>query len=77
MKYIDVYEQVEISFTYHPPFGTQVERYQKLRDKAKEYALLIVDLTPGSREQELALTLLQEASMWANASIACNELEIR
>ena len=66
-------EVLENSFTYHPPVGTQQERYVALRDKAKELALMIVDLTPSSREQSLAITKLEESIMWANKSIACNE----
>jgi hypothetical protein len=60
-------------FTYHKPHGDQPARYVELRDKAKEFAELIVELTPASREQSLALTKLEESVFWANASIARNE----
>ncbi len=60
-------------FTYHAPKGDQGERYIKLREKAKEFAEAVVDLTPASREQSLAVTAIQQASMWANAAIAINE----
>lgn len=60
-------------FTHHPPKGDQIERYQELRDKAREFAALIVASTPQSREQSLALTKIEEASMFANAAIARNE----
>lgn len=66
-------QRVKNDFTYHAPKGDQVERYQQLRDKAKELALLIVELTPVSREQSLALTYLEQASMMGNAAIARNE----
>lgn len=66
-------EQIENSFTYHPPIGNQQERYVELRDYAKKLALLILDVTPNSREQSLAITKLEESIMWANKSIACNE----
>jgi hypothetical protein len=65
--------RVENDFTYHAPLPGQPERYTQLREKAKELALLIVDLTPSSREQSVALTLLEQASMMANAAIARNE----
>lgn len=65
--------QVENNFTYHAPKEGQPERYVQLREKAKEFALLILDLTPASREQSLALTELENATFWANASIARNE----
>lgn len=60
-------------FKYHQPKGDQSERYQAIRLKAKELSLLIQRETPASREQSLALTNLQQAVMWANASIAINE----
>lgn len=66
-------QRIERDFTYHAPKPGQQERYQALREKAKELALLIVELTPTSREQSLALTQLEYASMMANAAIARNE----
>lgn len=65
---------VENNFLYHPPkSGSQSEKYETLRSKAKEFALLIIDCTPESREQSLAITKLEESVIWANASIARNE----
>lgn len=61
------------TFTHHAPFGNQATRYGQLREKAKELAELIQAVTPASREQSVALTKVQEASMWANAAIAINE----
>jgi hypothetical protein len=66
-------EQIENTFTYHPPFGTQTQRYQDLREEARTLAKLIQEACPESREKSLALTELQQAVMWANASIAINE----
>ncbi len=66
-------ERIENNFTYHAPHGDQAQRYVALREKAKEFALLIAELTPYSREQSLAFTQLEDATMWANASIARNE----
>lgn len=63
------------NFTYHPPFGDQASRYQAIRDAAKKFAELILSNTPSSREQALALTNLEQAVHWANASIARNEQE--
>ena len=64
---------IEATFTYHKPFGSQTERYQLLRDEAKKLAHLIEGSCPVSRETSLALTSLQQTIMWANASIAINE----
>lgn len=66
-------ERIETNFTYHAPHGTQTARYQNIRDHAKMLAHLICQTTPQSREQSLALTKLEEVSMWANAAIARNE----
>lgn len=65
-------KQIEKAFTYHAPHDDQPERYEALRSKAKELAYLIDDLCPDSREKSLAMTKLEESSMWANASIARN-----
>lgn len=66
-------DELEKRFTYHPPFGNQVERYQVLRDEAKSLANLIDGYAPDSREKSLAITHLEQAVMWANAAIARNE----
>ena len=72
MRVIDQ-EELERRFSYHPPKGNQPERYEKIRAAALEFATLIVNLTPASREQSLALTHLEEAVMQANAAIARRE----
>ena len=64
---------IENTFTYHAPTGTQPERYQLIRAGAKELAKIIANLCPESREKSIALTNLQQAVMWANASIAIGE----
>lgn len=63
------------TYTYHPPFGTQTNRYQAIREFGKAFAKLITESTPPSREQSLALTKVQESVMWANAAIAIHEIE--
>lgn len=65
--------RLENDFTYHPPFGDQVERYAEIRAKLLEVALFIEDKTPVSREQSLAITSLEQAMFWANAAIARTE----
>jgi hypothetical protein len=66
-------EQINRIFTYRAPFGDQPERYVKIRQAAKEFAHLVQDACPESREKSTALTHIQQAVMWANASIAINE----
>lgn len=57
-------------FTYHSPSSDQAITYQKLREQARELAHSINDLCPESREKSLAITNLQQAVMFANASVA-------
>jgi len=66
-------EQIEDIFTYHAPVGDQAERYGRIREAAKKFALLLNGACPESREKSLALTDLQKCVQWANASIAINE----
>jgi hypothetical protein len=61
-------------FTYHPPRPGQPERYQRIRDRARELALLVDGDCPDSREKSLALTSLEEVVICANAAIARNEI---
>lgn len=63
----------ENNFTYHAPIGNQQERYQFLRNAAKELSRQFNTNCPQSRELSLAQTKLEEAVFWANAAIARNE----
>lgn len=66
-------EEILNRFTYHAPKGDQSQRYEQIRKKAREFAYLLDDLCPNSREKSVAFTQLEDAVMWANASIARNE----
>lgn len=66
-------EELDNRFTYHSPKPNQPARYTQLREEAKALAVSIVELTPESREQSLALTKLEEAIFFANAAIARRE----
>lgn len=61
---------LENRFTYHAPKPGQAEIYTAIREKAKELAYLIEASCPVSREKSLAVTKLEEAVFWANASVA-------
>ena len=63
---------LEKNFTYHPPKEGQPEKYATIRKMAHEYAEFLQENCPQSRELSLALTNLEQAVMWANASIARN-----
>lgn len=60
-------------FTYHPPFGNQPLRYEKIRSMAWVFAEYLVNNCPDSRELSLAITKLEETVFFANAAIARHE----
>lgn len=66
-------KEIESRFTYHSPKGDQAERYQRIRDKAKELAYVLSECCPASPDFTKALNHLDIAVMLANASIARNE----
>lgn len=66
-------QQIENNFSYHSPKEGQPAKYEAIRAKAKELAVLIDKQTPKSREQSLAMTNLEQAVFWANAAVARNE----
>jgi len=68
-------ERAELAnlFTYHAPTELQVNKYQELRDRAHEFALLVAQNVPASEERRQALFAIRAAVMWANAGIACRE----
>lgn len=66
-------KELDNSYTYHAPKDDQADRYVIIRDTAKELAMVIIQACPPSRERSVALTNLEQAVMWANKAIACNE----
>ena len=66
-------KEIEKRFTYHAPKDGQPQKYEDIRRNAQWFAELLNQLCPESREKSLAMTALEEAVMWANASIARNE----
>ena len=63
-------QQIENAFIHHVPKPGQPEIYGEIRQEAKEFARLIFARCPDSQELSLALTRLEEVTMWANAAIA-------
>lgn len=62
-------------FRYYPPTETQIIKYSEIRSTALKLAQLLDRYCPNSREKSTAIIKLEEAVMWANASIARNESE--
>jgi len=65
--------RLDNDYKYHSPKDDQPERYVLIREAAKTLAILILKLSPPSREQSVALTHLDEVVMNTNAAIARNE----
>lgn len=61
-------------FTYHSPTPPQVESYQKIRDAAKAFALVILANSPECADRTVALRGIRETVMSANAAIALGGL---
>jgi hypothetical protein len=66
-------QRIENNFKYHSPKDDQPQRYEEIREAAKNLANVINRNTPASREQSVAFTQLEDVVMWANAAIARNE----
>jgi hypothetical protein len=64
---------LKVRFTYHTPRFGQPEKYEHIRDKAKEFASLLCYLCPESSERSNAIQKIEEAVFWANAAIARRE----
>lgn len=58
---------------YHPATEVTGPIHDNLREAYIALADYVVAHTPGSREQSLAMTALQESLQWANAAVACNQ----
>lgn len=63
-------KRIKKAFTYHPPTQGQADRYDDFRELGLNFALYIMAKCPDSYEAKNAITKIEEAVMWANASIA-------
>ena len=61
---------IEKNFNFQEVDEMQIEKFKKIRASSKELAFLMNKSCPHSREKALALTNLEQAAMWAIASIA-------
>lgn len=63
-------ETIERFGPYRRPTDVTIPKYQKIQEKALEFALLIDELCPHSQQKATALTQLEMCKMSANAAIA-------
>ncbi len=64
-------DDIQKRFDYVASNKERVIKHELLRKQFKELALVVHDICPeNSREKEFAITKLEEALFWANASVA-------
>lgn len=68
--------ELDHRFSYHEPTPDKTQRYELIRRSALNLVGLLTSECPESRELSLAITKIEEAVFWANASIARNEVEV-
>lgn len=73
MNHFITKETIDNMFTYHSPKPDQPERYEKIRNAARELAHLINEMAPDSDEKTIAIHKLEEAVFYTNAAIARHE----
>lgn len=56
-------------FSYHPPEPDQGEKYDAIRRGALQFAETIIENTPASADQTVAIRKLRESVMTANAAV--------
>ena len=64
-------EELQNWFMYHAPSDIQMQQYQIIRATALEFAKIIIENTPSGADQTAAIRKIREATMTANAAIAC------
>lgn len=61
------------TYAYHKPSDEGLEKIKRLREAFSTLHDLIVEVSPASREQSVALTKLETAAMWSIKAIVCND----
>jgi hypothetical protein len=73
MNTLETNRELDRLFTYHPPVGSQPQRYEDIRAVGREMARIILWSCPRCADTDQAVLKVREAVMMANAAIACNE----
>lgn len=66
-------EDIRNRFTYHKPTEDQAERHSQLSEVFITVAGFVMENTPESAEQSIAIRKLEEAKFYASAAIARRE----
>jgi hypothetical protein len=62
-------------FVYVMPTPESVETLSRLRGAMKDLHDAIIDMVPNSRERSIAITKLEECSMWVNKGIVFHQAD--
>lgn len=65
--------RLRYNLTNHAPRGTQVQRYERIREEGVRFSILLTQLAPESNELVRAVDLVDDAVRLAIAAIARNE----
>ena len=73
----ELLKRVDSDFSYRAPAANQdkLDLYEIVRAQGKGFARILVGQLAEGRELSLALTKIEEAVMWANASLIREEQE--
>lgn len=64
-------ETIKKWFTYHPPTGTQQQRYSEVNAMCEDFAELILNVCEEGDDRDAALRALRRLRMDVNLTIAC------
>lgn len=67
--------ELENRFTYHAPDPAKARAHETVRNTVRNLAVYLDSLLTDGREKSLVMTHLEEATFWANASLARNDFE--
>ena len=67
-------EEIRNTFKYHSPSPEAAQTHEAIRAQMTETCVSVAKKLPWSRERSLFITLMQQAQMMANASIAIHGL---
>lgn len=65
--------EIDRNFMYHSPKPESQSKFVRIRVEGKGFAECIFEECPDSAEKTLAIRKVEEAVMWANASIVRNQ----
>ena len=67
-------DEIANDHAYHQPKCEETaRRHERVRNLTVQCAISLRNTCPPSRQLDIALMKMEEARMWANAAIACNE----